>query len=207
MPLNDIWSVKLVCRHTDQLGVNVIHYAVSGEQGTGASPQQVAVAADNKFAVVYKPLLANTAEWRGVIAGKIFPLPPSLTGLSNGNAGLGTAVGIIQPSQVSGIITKLTGFAGRTYRGRVYVPFPVQSDSLTDGRHTTVGYQDRLKAIGDQLLVPISAGAGGNTTTLIAVILHRANMSFTPVTLYNARGLWATQRRRGAYGRTNAVPI
>ena len=50
----------------------------------------------------------------------------------------------------------------------------------------------------------LTAGSGGNTATLIPVIFHRGNGTTTDITLCKPRPLWATQRRRGDFGRINA---
>jgi hypothetical protein len=205
MPVDDIWSIKLVCRSGNQLGINDLKYRVLAINGTGATAVQVATAFDNAFAPVVKPLLCAAAQWRGVIATKIFPKPPDMSGLSSGNVGAGTGGPSPLPAQVAGLITKLTAYSGRKYRGRVYVPFPATSDiGLTD-QVSSANYQTRLQTMAAVVFALQLPGAGGNTLNMAPVIFTRKDSISTLVIGARVNPAWATQRRRGGYGRQNPI--
>jgi hypothetical protein len=135
-------------------------------------------------------------------------LPTLLTPVGNttGN-GFGDNAGDALPRQTSGIISLVTALGGRKNRGRVYVPFPSETDNAIAG-HPTAGYVTALGDLAAILTGPyIGVGAGGNTNDLQPVILHRVDGSVTPITGHFERSFWATQRRRGDFGRPNTGPF
>jgi hypothetical protein len=103
--------------------------------------------------------------------------------------------------------------SGRGFRGRIYPGFVTTVHVNSSGNMNAAG----LTAI--QLLasvIPISRviTVGGDSTTIQLVILRRMNggvplppLSTADVITVNARNAYATQRRRGDYGRTNQAPI
>jgi hypothetical protein len=128
--------------------------------------------------------------------------------------GVGTAGAVHLPKQTCGLISYVDGLSGRAHRGRMYVPFPSSADNVADGV-PTVGYVVNLGALLTALLVPIIVvGAGGNTT-IQPGLYHRAKVGPPPVpqsiTILSGpptpSTLWATQRRRGDYGRPNRAPL
>ena len=203
----EIWGIKLLTRKGNQLGINILHYVSANVQATGPLPQEVAVAMDNAFAPVYKPAFGVGTTWLGTIASRVHPLPPGFAGISVGNQGPGSALGAPLPDQVSGVITKRTNFGGRSFRGRVYVPFPTANFDSGDGIHNNAAYATVLNAIGAALLVTRTAGAAGLTADFLPVIFHRSTKASDFVTSFLAKTLWGTQRRRGAYGALNPQPV
>ena len=131
-------------------------------------------------------------------------VPPKLPGIVTDTIS-GTITGSITPSQVSGIGTWQTLQAGRGYRGRSYVPFPAASDVDTDYT-PKAAYVTRLLTLLTDMFGTMSAnpfvGALGQAV-INPVLYHRATGGFTNVTNFVARKRWATQRRRGDYGRIN----
>jgi len=155
----------------------------------------------------YAALLSTLATFWGVSVQAVPPTAPSPPANSAGAPVPGTAAGDMLPSQTSGIITLRTAAIGRRNRGRVYVPFPAEADSSPQGR-PTVGYIGRLGNLAAQLTLPLTIAAGGGTAIVEPVIYHRLDTppTSTFITAAVARPLWATQRRRGDYGRPNPPP-
>lgn len=207
MPAGDIWQVVFRSGLVDQLGLNVRHYRTNSETGTGATAVEIATAISPTFAPLYKALLTNNANFLGVTAQKIRPVPVGMRGGFGGDTGAGTAGTDPLPRQVSGIIRHVTPFAGPGFRGRSYIPFPDENDNTADGA-PTAGYITRLAALATEMSdQEVIVGAGG-TTTIDPVVFRRESNTFSfIVDPSTALGRWATQRRRGAFGRLNPVTV
>lgn len=206
LALGDIIRVRVACYTSNQQGINVVHYRVSTSNGSGQTDAQVALALDTNLEVRYKAVISAQARYRGVSVQKIRPLPVAYPQVSTAFDGVGTVAGDMLATQVSGIVTAITNLAGPKYRGRVYIPFPGEGNSDADGIPTNA-YVGNIDDIGDELFSPISVGVGPNDIVLTPVINHRATATYTDITGWIARQKWATQRRRGSYGKTNPTPF
>jgi len=210
--VGEVYSCKVVCRATPVVAasivsINVLHYRVTQVTGAGKFDQDIADAFDANFAATYKAFISNDASYRGEIAQKIFPLPMTLAHTSVVGQGPGTAViGDMLPPQVSGIITKQTGGAGRAKRGRIYMPFPGEDDT-TDSIPNVV-YIARLQATLTAFINAVVVGIAPDTVTLLPTLFKRsAPQADTLLTTVVAREYWATQRRRSQLGGPDVSPI
>jgi len=206
--LNDyILQVKTFCLHTDQIAINVLHYVANTALGGAVYDDETAVALDIAWQAVYLPLMGNTAQWKGVTVQIIAGTTPSPYQVSNAHSNFGTVAGDLMPRQTCGIITKYTAGIGRANRGRLYVAFPAEPDNAVTAV-PVAGYITRLDNLGAVVLVnnTITGGSGG-TIKLSPIIWHRATSTYTPVNGRRSNQRWATQRRRGSYGRPNVLPV
>lgn len=206
--VNDILEVRIFCDRTlsGQAAVNVRHYRVTQVQGSGATNLVIAQFLDTAFHSKYKPLLCDSARYKGVGVRRIFPLPAETETLTGGNMGSGTATGQALPEQTCGVITLRTDLGGPRYRGRVYIPFPAEDSNDSDAKPTTA-YYDNLTLLGDVLAAGMSPGSGGNTVDMVPVIWSRKYGTWRDVTGRQSRFKWGTQRSRGTYGAKNPSPI
>jgi hypothetical protein len=110
---------------------------------------------------------------------------------------------------VSACLTLLTGLAGRKFRGRLFLPFPGPADStVTQNPVPTDAYVGKLTNFGVNVVSSFDIDDGaGNTAHLSPIIYHRSGGGSSLVIGFRANKLWATQRRRGDYGRPNLPPI
>lgn len=207
MAVGDVWAVRPICAANNQLSFNVLHYLTTASVLPEPTPLLVA----NDFSIFLGPgwitQLANPAVFVGVQAQKVFPAPPSVAGLSVLGSSAGTAGPNLLPTQVCGIITKLTAFAGRRFRGRVYMPFPSEEVNTSAGAPTGP-YLVNLAATAALLLAVRTIINGAGSATFTPVLFHRPPGSTTTAlvgTRTNSR--WATQRRRGPYGQPNVLPV
>jgi hypothetical protein len=205
MAVNDIIEFKIFSQAPSQVAINVRHYKITFEVGEGASLEAMAGNLAAALAPLYTPIMASNAVFAGVTARHIFPLPVRLETAIQGTATGGTAVGEALPKQVSGIITLGTGLAGRANRGRIYIPFPTEANNEANSTPDAT-YLQSLALIGLQLVLTRTVTVGVNTTDIAPVIWHRETLTSTPITMFIDRDKWATQRRRGDYGRPN-VPV
>lgn len=127
-----------------------------------------------------------------------------------GNVGrVGTAVGDLLPPQTALCITTRTALAGRSYRGRVYLPGWAESTSDAVGQATAAAQTAAVAFVTDLMSMTIS----GNILNLAVARQSKTNATPPPptielepgelndVTAVLSRDLrWETQRRRATPG-------
>lgn len=201
MAVDQVHMLTIWTQSGDQGGLMTRHYRVSSITGVGATEQEVVDAMSSFWDAFIKPMLTNTATYDGCTLQKVKPLPKGNRYVSFNDAGAGTAGTDPLPRQVSGVISLRTALAGREFRGRVYMPFPDESDS--DADNPSVGYQVALAALAAELdNNRVIIGAGGSTT-LVPVIYSRKLDQVNDIVQAIARSTWGTQRRRGSFGQPN----
>lgn len=204
---NDVVQFRVFTKLGDQTAINVRHYLCTSHTGTGATIAQAATSFNNLIATNWKTMIGLKATFRGTGAQKIWPLPLSLPALSNANQATGDSGDEPLPQQVCGYFNMKTAYGGRHQISRVYVPFPEEQDNDTLTFRPTAGYMTRLGAVAANFITPFTASAGANTSNLAPVVYHRATHGSDFILTATAKQLWATQRRRGSFGRTNESPI
>jgi len=201
----EIWSTKIHCYTASQLSINTIHWKVVATTGTSATDLQLADAVDAAVAAPYKVLLANAATYYGVKAVRYSPKATAIPQYVDANAGVGVAGANILPTQVCGLARLYTQTIGRVGRGRFYVPFP--DASFVTAEEPNAAYRAAVTNLTTAILGITVIGAGGNVASIQWVIAGKKNFGTGyPVTTLISGTKWATQRRRGDYGRINLVP-
>jgi hypothetical protein len=100
----------------------------------------------------------------------------------------------------------LTAYAGRAYRGRIYVPFPTTAYFGPLGEMATA-YVTAQIAYANAISGFNTATVSGRTATFNLIIWHRGPRNFTYVASSFIHAMIATQRRRGDYGKSRQPPI
>lgn len=206
MPVGDVYEVKLYTVQGAQTAVNVRHFRVSAVSATTPADSAIADAFSNRYGPVLRPLMSTSAEFRGAGQRLVSTIPKPVETYSVAGAGPGTVAADPLPKQVCGLLTLRTAFAGRRYRGRIYVPFPAESDNDFTTRPIAT-YVTRLQTLGGQFTGSFTITQGANTMTVASVVFSRQLGEWSVVTGYTARSSWATQRRRGDFGRSNLSPV
>lgn len=203
---DDILNLRVYCVTGDQLAINSFFLRVFTVIG---SPTDVDVLTswDVSFAPLYKALMTTDSTYRGTTVQRVRPAPTTMMATKTNLAGAGTVAAPPLPRQVSGIITKRTDFAGKGFRGRVYVPFPGEDSSSGATGTPVAGYVTNLAALALSIETPKAAGGGGNSCNSRVVLFKSVSGQTYDVTSCIARSIWATQRRRGSYGKANVSPI
>lgn len=206
---NDVLRVKHFTWMQDrtQLGINVVHYKVTGiSPGSPANVDLVALA--NTFAdsvdTLYVAALNTDCNFLGSEVGVIYPT----VSVSEGNDALendGAKDSQVLPGQVTMPVTFYSASAGRSGRGRIYIPFPTEQDNAGDGAPDPV-YVAECQAIADAITGLANAGDGTTTLGIQHVVWSPTYEGSSVVTRVLARGRWGTQRRRGMYGSINDLP-
>jgi len=160
----------------------------------------------NNFDAAWKPQLNVGVQILGVKIAALAQLPPPASGIAR-DTDTGANASPTLPGQASYLISLYTNLAGRAYRGRNYVPFPMAVDQDTDNT-PKAAVVTALQAVANALYIPqfITTGGGGTMTTT-PVIYHRETQDSTPIFSALVQKRYATQRRRGDYGRLNSPEI
>lgn len=130
------------------------------------------------------------------------PRPESTTG----NQSPGINANPLLPTQVSGLISLYTDTLGKTGQGRVYVPFPWAGANDTNATPTSA-YMTGLNTLGTFFATNRTVAGVGVSANIMPVLYIPGGAPPKPIIRAIARDAWATQRRRGAFGRTNGNPF
>lgn len=143
----------------------------------------------------------NIYGWKAAYLNRA-PAPSALTGGTSTPGGAGSNW---LPTQLRPLLRWGTGFAGRKYRGRLYLPTP-SSTGITTGGVPSGAVVTQMANLGTGLVAPFSSAG----STWIPVIAHRPTgggaWDSTPITGYTAVSVFATQRKSGILGRPNPGP-
>jgi len=205
--VGDIVEIEVVIQVGSQIGVNLHHYLVGAATGPNPSLLDIADAVDNIIAVPYKNAISTFATYKGVGATNLSGAR-TLQYTSVTRAGTGSGGSTLLPTQIRGLISWYGGLAGRQYRGRTYVPFPSQTAEDVSG-NPTGAYTTVLGILRNAIFTPITVTSGGGSCTLRHGIFHRkAPVPYLSETVFAfTRNKFATQRRSGAFGKTNTSPF
>lgn len=191
---------------SEQASVQVMHYKVTAVGGSPCTDADFAVALDNAVFTPIKVILNNNATYRGIEAQILWPLPFQLAVSSVANAGVGSGGAISAPRQVAALTTWKTAIAGKHGRGRTYWPFPPANAVTADGV-ILAAYLTAIQTLYNAYLNFGAFATGGRTATVAQVVYDRVAHVGTPTTGAVTTNKWATQKRRGSFGRANTVPI
>jgi hypothetical protein len=164
--------------------------------GGGLTPGQGAalfVAASGALAPIWDSAVTQQG-FHALIGSDGPPMALDIAGNVQGSASILT----MAPPNVSYLVKKTTAFAGRQYRGRLYLPF-VPTNELSEAGTFIGATATRLTTA----MVNLFAAPGTGSTTGVTgwVLLHRetpagAAPAPTPITSFQPTFTVATQRRR-----------
>jgi hypothetical protein len=162
-------------------------------------------AIDSVIPASYVGLMSSSAHLRGFSVQQVSPGPASdIEYLSDILAG--TVSGNPLPKQVTGLLRLLTAAGGSAGKGRLYIPYPGDSNNgaaVPDGT-----YQTNLATFASILTTPLSVPAvGGGTASCNWAVFSKAFNTYNPINGTQVMPFWATQRKRGDFGKINVSPI
>jgi len=202
-----LYTLRLYCQLQDQISVNVRHFEIGANVGGGLTEQECARKFSNKFAVLYRAVMSSQANFLGVQLNRLIAniLGPGFT--SQFGAGAGRLEAAPLPRQVCGLIQFQAEVGGRKSRGRMYFPFVCEGHISAEG-HVEENLRNHLRVVGSTMAQPIILGDTASvTTTFNPIIYHRATQTFDGIVGYSVGNRWATQKRRGDFGRQNPIPF
>jgi len=158
-----------------------------------------------------KAMVSNNATLLGAkLYYKLAGAPPLVDQDTSPN-GAGTGGAGNLPTQVSGLISWQSVVGGRQGKGRSYVPFPWTAALGATGV-PIVAYQTALADYAGVMqpgfIVP-NVGSGGGTLNLKLCTHYTVGIPTRPFPFdtFSVPPAFATQRRRGFFGRQNRAPI
>lgn len=204
--------------YNNQVGLNVHHMLVQSVAGA-MSDLDLAYAAmetpvgGNPISDQYRDIVGPDASLLGASAQIIYPDRYVIQSWTVG-AGIGTDIGNQLPSQVAGLVSKYGQEATRRARGRNYYPFPTDN-ALFGGTADGPGpiYVQKCVDIatffmGNPLGTIWNGITSGDEANLVEIVFNLTSpITSNVVNRVVGRPYWATQRRRGDFGRTNLPPF
>lgn len=186
MAVNDVFQAVIEQKLHNQTVLNVLHFRLDADQ-----PTAVALNQDVRTIIIptMKGVQSNELQHVAVWTQKIWPLPPLNAVRDATAAGPGTVAQNSLPTSVAVVLTKRTAFAGRKYRGRVYVcgvPVTHESDSTLAAAN-----QAAWQALADKF-----AFAAWAASDFTPIIWHRGPKTDDTVITVEARTILRNQRRR-----------
>ena len=188
-----------------QWGINKRYNQVFSIVGIATpTTDDLAAAEDARLGPLYKALLTAAATYDFVSCRRVSGVAPfKLSSLNGVNGGAGTVAGDPLPKQTAGVISLYANSIGKKYRGRSFIPFPGEADSGALAG-PTAGYITRLASLAVAYRQQWSFTLGVTLITMDPVIWPGDPLFPTqPISVAIAQAKWATQRRRGAYGKPN----
>lgn len=207
-PDGEVLRVTYVMQLALQAGLNNMHFRVSDSTGLGASLTEIATALGDAAEEEYADCITSEAQFRGTLVHAFQatpqPAPGRYSNVINGTQGLTPL-----PTQVAGILSFVTDYAGPGGRGRIFIPFPDEAQNNA-ARQPSAGWIANVTLLAIELTAPLLVVGAGGSCYVNPGIWHVPEdgfPTFRPITGYIVRTRWGTQRRRGDYGQTNLPPV
>lgn len=190
----------------DQAAVTTHHFRVGTITGL-VDLADASLSFDSVMQTAYKSIISSQARYNGVQARLLNQIPPFVSQDTITNAGPGLAGPVCMSRQTCGITSYYTLFAGPGNRGRTYWPFPPASGDETFGEPNDAYIEGVETLVGLMMISFVITGSGGSAPAVFCLHVKRTPASPIPITFAETRRKWATQKRRGSYGRQNTSPI
>jgi len=207
MALLDKYEIKTYCVSGDQVCINVRNWRTIHEDTGGAFPQEIVDIYSAQVALLHQNWMPVTARFIGCSLQFANVLPPTIPPFTSSlGAGDGNRSGDLLPKQAAGLIRLKGSLAGRHGRGRLYIGFGTEVWNGPGGTVVGAGLVTldalRLWYASQHNFV----GATG-ATRLEPCLRNRTDNSYTTVVDSIVDDRWATQKRRGDFGRVNPIPL
>jgi hypothetical protein len=209
--VNERFQITPWCQCGPQAGLMVHNLRVTAVGPNPLVLQKFADGWSDTLAPLLIPMLSSAAAYSGLILRQRMAGVLQVPYYSISSRGAGSSGAIPCPSQTCGLFTARTLLTGRKNRGRHYVPFPaVSSVEMGTLPQPDAGYMTLLGLLAFNLTTlirisdPTDAMAWADCQP---VVYHKVTDTQEDIVSAAARRAWATQRRRGAYGRTNSTPF
>jgi len=190
-----------------QLGLTGVHYSAGPVIGVAPTYGDMAYQLQTVNDSLFQAVMAVAADILGCRVTQVRPVvtPHPLAGVATSTSS-GSGANPVMPTQVSGIISVKGPFASRKGVGRNYVAFPSTVEQDADGT-PTAAYVSQLQTLANSLYSSINITGAGGSCLMDPVTWTRATATANVVSSNTAKKLWATQKRRGDFGRQNPAVI
>jgi len=207
--VGDIIVSQTVCQAPGQISVSNRYWKCNLLTGVGTVTfKDFATFLAGAQVVDWTSVMWNSASFYGVQVRRAFPLNDDRWQSDVSFATPGTGGALPLPTQSCGLLAFRGDTLGKHGSGRLYFPFPASAmNTNTDA--PSVLYQGVLGSQG--ILMSTTQAVPGSVGTGIAqmtpVLFDRLTHTANTINAYFVRPAWATQRRRGAFGRLNSLPF
>lgn len=184
----------------------IMNYVIGTITGGTIADQDFADQASMFYSSLIVTIMPSTCYYDGVIVSLPARSPQPASVKSNLGNGSGSSGSQVANTQATALISLPSGLSGQKNRGRSYLPFVTATFIGTDGFPTS-GFQTLLLTIAAAFAAFQGFTVGGASATFNQVIYHAALKIWTYVYLWVAKRRFATQRRRGNYGKNRTPPI
>jgi hypothetical protein len=201
--------VQAICNDPafQQSSVSSFYWFASSVVGvTPITTQDVAAFFENLWAAPWQNLIYNGATYNGTRCRIVKPVSTDIWRFDNSMAAAGSGGAVGLPPQTCGLLKKFGDVIGKHGQGRTYLPFPSASGNGTDGLPNNA-YIAAGAALGGIIDAIQTVTAGPNSTIIQPVLFDRTTGNTVGITAALTEGVWATQKRRGAFGRINKPPF
>jgi hypothetical protein len=213
----NILEFVVVCTIPDQTSETVYHAVVAAVAG-GITDADAAFSFSAQVSVPFTSWLCSYATYYGSSCRILYGVP---TNRAQGDRNL-TNPGLIglppTPSQCRGLVEYQTNLAGRSQRGRSYIPFPSSVWVTAAGFVTAPGLLALQTIATFWNGTPRVLVRGGGSATINPIILHRGPYlppppprpvpgTYDRIVSSTVSARFATQRKSGEWGRTNFAPF
>ena len=203
MAIGDMWRIAYIGTWNGQQVVNVFHFKMK----SNADP--VPTAANyltTALFSLYKTKCQNTLTWN-LVQGRSLTVPQTGLDYNLGTPQVGTQVSTAQPMTHAVVVSLRTQYAGRRYRGRIYLPGLINT-SITSGNVVTadrnaiqVYFDDMVAAVGAtgsnaDLQWGVWSRVNGEVRASNGQIIQYNNSGFTPITSTIVRTILGSMRTR-----------
>ena len=208
LAVGDVVEARTVWWMDNQLGVNTFHWQVSAV--VNATIEGVLSAFEGATGLAVGSLASANAEYRGMQFRRVQPNPTAMFVSKEAMPANGGLPGTDLPTQVSTIVKKRTAHAGPTGRGRNYFPFPTTHLLGTEGNVdlAVAGpiFDGTIKPALFEPMVVIDFQTNDGVVFEPGVWSRRTT-AFHPITQTELNEYFATQRKRGDFGKQNPKPV
>jgi len=200
----DLYEVAFVFRHDQQNAFMIRHYVAEELVAGVVDISLIPAAISDLMGESFRAAMSSLSTYRGCTVKRLQPNPSDAFS-TTADSGVGDFDNNVLPTQVAGLISWRTGFAGRSKRGRSYMPFPPDVASSPDG-HVTNGHKTLLNNIAVNLSTDVVVSAGGASYNIAPIVYSRKLDQRFLITSHIIRGEWATQRKRSHSNPGDALP-
>jgi hypothetical protein len=201
-----MFRVIVYTTHRSQVAVNSQQLQVTIVGAATVTDDQLATQLSTLLAPLFKACMSAQARYEGVACRRFRGTGDTpRTTYAFADAGVGDHAGDMLPGQICGLVNFATPLLGLTRQGRMYLPFPPESRSGTDGQPNLL-YTDAASLLAVEFTVGhLIVGTVGNAT-----VSFGRQAGDTPIfDRYDEHWVdqeWATQRRRSGFSVKNHLP-
>lgn len=191
MAAGDVW--RLSCQgDISNAGIFITTMHIRFKSGDATFAGAAALVKTNLLDLL-KNYQGNTWNWRQINGNSVTLNPPQTALYTTGFPSAGIIVGELLPWQCALCVKITTAYAGRSYRGRMFIPGMTETHAQAGSTWTT-NLVNAVQTYYEDLIANI--GGAGSNTDYEWVVWSKKTSTSVPVLGAAVRGIIRNQRRR-----------